>query len=91
MTKTRNRQRAPINHETASEKFDALYNALDDKSVGLSATALSRSCGTWAKINSYLNQPTTNPGRQEAENVLAYLGITYKRGPFNSRTFTRIW
>ena len=87
MTKTRNRRPALINTETASEKFNDLYFALDDNSVGLSATSLSRSCGTWRKINRYLNMPTTSPERQEAESVLSYLGITYKRGLFNSRTF----
>ena len=87
MTKTRNRRPALINTETASEKFNALYNALEDKAAGLSATALSRSCGTWRKINRYLNMPTTSIERQEAEAVLSYLGITYKRGLFNSRTF----
>lgn len=88
-TTTRNRKPAAINHETADDAFMTLYYALDDagKDAGLSATTLSRSCGTWRKINRYLNMPTVSIERQEAESVLAALGITYKRGAFNSRTF----
>ena len=89
MATTRNRNPAPINYETAELNFNKVLNTISDEDFdnGVSATALSRSCGTWRKINRYLNLPTSSPYRQEAETVLKKLNVKYVRGACNSRTF----
>lgn len=88
---TRNRRRAPINKDVASDTFSDLWDAAPDADTEegkfLSATELSRASGTWRKINQYLNFPAGHPDRIEAESILRNIGVIYKNGRYNSRSF----